>query len=193
MARDSSTSPVVEARTIAVIPPQVRGRLDPASASPSTSAMPTPTPGLRRRRVRRPSGGRDRGVEPRSSPRGGWRRTPRSRAARSRDGTRCTSSCGRLPLADTSKFMLACLVPVLRRAPAAACAWSRRTSDSVDVVLTFDEQRFQAATPARADTTHTYNRDQLDKLSSGAGIDILLVDAVAGPRVGCCCRGAASS
>ena len=82
------------------------------------------------------------------------------------------------PLADTSKFMLAVSFQFTTRAGCSVRVVSA-DSDSVDVVLTFDELRFR---PPRLPERHdrTYSRDQLDKLSSGAGIDILLVDAVAG-------------
>jgi hypothetical protein len=82
------------------------------------------------------------------------------------------------PLADTSKFMLAVSFQFTTRSGVTVRVVSA-DKDSVDVVLTFDEQRYR---PPRLPERHdrTYSRDQLDKLSSGAGIDILIIDAVAG-------------
>jgi hypothetical protein len=82
------------------------------------------------------------------------------------------------PLADTSKFMPAVSFQFTTRAGCSVQVVSA-DKDSVDVVLTFDEQRY---TPPRLPERHsrTYSRDQLDKLSSGAGIQILLIDAIAG-------------
>jgi hypothetical protein len=82
------------------------------------------------------------------------------------------------PLADTSKFTLAVSFQFTTRAGCTVEVASA-SSDAVDVVVRFDSAR---STPPRLPERHerTYSRDQLDKLSSGAGIDILLIDAVAG-------------
>ena len=82
------------------------------------------------------------------------------------------------PLADTSKFMPVVSFQFTTRAGCSVRVAST-DKDSIDVVVTFDEQRY---TPPRLPErrSRTYSRDQLDKLSSGAGIRILLIDAIAG-------------